>query len=107
VSATEWIAGLLTGLAALAALTTVAANRLKWIWMVFKRVEQFLEDFYGTKERPGVPGRKGVLERLATIEAEVSYNSGSTIKDAVRRIDVNVKQIAETQAKSGEKSSVH
>lgn len=96
-----WIGGILTALGALAALSTVLANRVKWIWMVFKRVEQFLEDFYGTKERPGVPARKGVLERLQNLDEDISgikvelnYNSGSTLRDAVRRIDDNVAELA-------------
>jgi hypothetical protein len=70
------------------------SNGARWAWSLVHRAETFLEDFNGIDDRPGVPGRKGVLERLAVIEAELSYNSGSTVKDAVRRIDVNVKALA-------------
>lgn len=81
-----------------------ALGLAKWLWGVFQRTEQFLEDFNGTPERPGVPARPGVLERLqtmdgdlATVRAELSYNSGSTLKDAVRRIDNNVADLAQKQ----------
>lgn len=73
----------------------------KWIFGLFRRTDTFLEDFNGAPARPGFPARPGVMERLQTIEydvgemkKELNYNSGSTLKDAVHRIDLNVKEIA-------------
>lgn len=57
------------------------------------------QDFYGD-QRPGVPTRPGVLEVLGemttkvdAILAEVNYNHGGSIKDAVDRIDTRLESV--------------
>jgi hypothetical protein len=59
-----------------------------------KRFIHFLDDYFGEEERPGFEGRAGLQERLRIIEMQVesiSYemkpNSGSSIKDAINRIE--------------------
>jgi hypothetical protein len=59
-----------------------------------KRFIHFLDDYFGEEERPGFEGRPGMQERLRYMESEIaciSYemrpNSGSSIKDAVARIE--------------------
>ena len=59
-----------------------------------KRFIHFLDDYFGEEERPGFDGRAGFQERLRIIEMQVesiSYemkpNSGSSIKDAINRIE--------------------
>jgi hypothetical protein len=59
-----------------------------------KRFIHFLDDYFGEEERPGFAGRPGMQERLHNMEVEVktiSYemkpNSGSSIKDAIGRIE--------------------
>lgn len=52
-----------------------------------RAVEEFLSDWHGEPGRPGVPARAGVLTRLQVIEAELSYNGGQSVKDAVQRIE--------------------
>jgi len=66
----------------------------KWMIGTLKKVNEFLEDWRGEDARPGYPGRPGVLQRLVdledkvrTIEHESVPNSGSSMKDAVNRID--------------------
>ncbi|TFV33249.1 hypothetical protein E4K10_30985 [Streptomyces sp. T1317-0309] len=56
----------------------------------FRRVELFMDDWYGEEDRPGVPGRPGVLERmhsfdarLSRVEHELQPNSGQSLRDAV------------------------
>ncbi|MFE7634449.1 hypothetical protein ACFU7Z_10550 [Kitasatospora sp. NPDC057518] len=58
------------------------------------KVEDFVDDWTGTDDRPGVPGRPGVMTRLSTIEQqlvevqhELHPNSGSSLRDAVDRVD--------------------
>ncbi|MFJ5883450.1 hypothetical protein [Kitasatospora cineracea] len=58
------------------------------------RVEDFVDDWTGTDPRPGVPARPGVMTRLsaiedklATVEHEMRPNSGSSLRDAVDRVD--------------------
>ena len=59
-----------------------------------KRFIHFLDDYFGEEERPGFEGRPGMQERLGYMESEIaciSYemrpNSGSSIKDAINRIE--------------------
>lgn len=61
---------------------------------VLRRVDQVVDDWQGTPPRPGVPARAGVMQRLATIEQtmgivahEVRPNGGSSLRDAVHRVD--------------------
>lgn len=69
----------------------------KFISPFFKRIrkwmntwEHFMEDWFGEEERPGVPKREGVMERLATLDHELKPNNGGSIKDAVDRIETSV-----------------
>lgn len=55
-----------------------------------KKLDTFFSDWNGTPGRPGVPEKRGVMVRLVAIESEISYTHGSSIKDAVHRIDDNV-----------------
>ncbi|SDT69863.1 hypothetical protein SAMN05216371_3865 [Streptomyces sp. TLI_053] len=59
-----------------------------------QRVEDFVDDWTGVPSRPGVPGRPGVMARLdkiehklAAVEHELHPNSGSSLRDAVDRVD--------------------
>ncbi|MXM67086.1 hypothetical protein GR925_27565 [Streptomyces sp. HUCO-GS316] len=66
-----------------------------------KGVEQYLTDWYGEPDRPGVPARPGVLvrlqraeeglagigERLGRLEHEMQPNSGASLRDAVDRVN--------------------
>jgi len=57
------------------------------LWRQFQALDDFLDDWRGEPARPGVPGRAGVMERLASIEHEVVTNNGSSLKDAVKRVE--------------------
>ena len=62
---------------------------------VLKQFGDTLDDWRGEPERPGVPGRPGVMTRLAKIEAELRPNHGSSLRDAVNRIEAAVQRIGE------------
>jgi hypothetical protein len=85
----DWgtIAAALTALAALAALGRV-------IFKLARGIGHFLDDWNGEAPRPGQPHRPGVLEQLAGVveeQARVSHelqtNGGSSLKDAVKRVE--------------------
>jgi hypothetical protein len=66
-----------------------------------RQIMQMVEDFNGTKERPGVPAKLGVMERLQTLDLQVAHvisetspNHGGSMKDAVSRIDDQVVTLA-------------
>lgn len=52
--------------------------------------DEFREDWYGTPARPGRAAVPGVPERLALIERELKPNSGSSLRDAVGRVETRL-----------------
>lgn len=65
-----------------------------------KRFIHFLDDYFGEEERPGFDGRPGLQERLRIIEMEIECisfemrpNHGTSIKDAVNRIEKRLDQL--------------
>ena len=59
-----------------------------------KRFIHFLDDYFGEEPRPGFEGRPGMQERLRFMEEEIACisfemrpNHGTSIKDAVGRIE--------------------
>jgi hypothetical protein len=68
--------------------------------LLVKRFIHFLDDYFGEEERPGFEGRAGLQERLRIIEMEIEHisyemkpNSGSSIKDAINRIEKRLLQL--------------
>lgn len=58
--------------------------------------EDFREDWYGQTARTGHASVPGVLDRLAAIEAEFQPDHGSSLRDAIdrveRRLDAHIAQ---------------
>ena len=78
----------------------VIAVGIRKATIVVKRFIHFLDDYFGEEERPGFQGRPGMQERMRIIEQElkcVSYemrpNSGTSIKDAIGRIEKRLEQL--------------
>lgn len=46
-----------------------------------------MEDWHGEADRPGVPGRPGIMVRMASFDHELRTNTGSTLRDAIKRIE--------------------
>lgn len=74
----------------LAAVGTVVWRGVRGALRLTRRVENFMDDWAGEVERPGVPGRAGVMERVSAIEDrltrvehELYPNSGGSLRDAV------------------------
>lgn len=87
-------------LAVLALITSLAAVvgvmwKVRVIWhRVGDRFEQLLDDWQGVEAHPGVAARPGVMERLdahdqalAALQAQMSPNGGSSLKDSLNRIE--------------------
>lgn len=53
-----------------------------------------MDDWFGIEPRPGRSRTKGVMERLNEIDGELKNNGGSSIKDAVDRIEKDVKELS-------------
>ena len=79
-----------------------------------KRIVHFFDDYFGEEERPGFPARPGFSERLGKIESclekvdskfktvefnldsidkELKPNSGTSLRDAINRIEQRVEKL--------------
>ena len=79
----------------------IGAALLVWkvIYPVVKRIgfwittwERFMLDWSGEDARPGRDRVPGVMERLNDIDGELKHNGGSSIKDAVSRIEKHLEK---------------
>lgn len=50
-------------------------------------LDKFTEDWFGTESGPGRDAVPGVMERLNNIDGELKHNGGSTMKDALKRLE--------------------
>lgn len=113
----QWIASLNVGQVALYVggvllVIGLIAKAWKTIRPVWVGVQNFLEDWRGEPARDGVPGRDGVMKRLATIEddgaatkkrvADIEHelhpNSGASFRDQVDKLGQELREhIAQQQ----------
>ena len=85
--ASGWIA---TILGAWFAIATFIAPFIKKVRKLVAALEQFVEDWSGTPAKPGRDEVHGVMERLNLIDGELRNNGGSSLKDAVDRIEARL-----------------
>ena len=52
-----------------------------------------MRDWSGEEERPGRSRVAGVMERLNEIDGALKNNGGTSVKDAVDRIEIRVNEI--------------
>lgn len=71
------VAGLVATAAAVTALL-VLRRALLGLWRFARKIQDFLRDWNGEPRRPGRPPSKGVLDRLADLEADVAAIRGET-----------------------------
>jgi hypothetical protein len=82
-----------TAVATLSAAITYLAKGARWMRQRLRRLDRFLEDWFGDpgaddERRLGVMARlRQVERRLARVEGQLKPNGGSTVMDAVMRIE--------------------
>lgn len=57
------------------------------VWPLLKKLADFLDDVMGEPERPGVPARLGLMERVMRVEHELFPNSGKSLRDQTNRME--------------------
>ena len=69
-------------------------------------IDKFRRDWDGEPAEPGRDAVPGVMERLNDLDGELRHNGGSSLKDAVVRLETNfetlakaVSEIADTQTR--------
>lgn len=67
----------------------------------FLTVNDFFRDWSGEPARPGRDAVPGVMERLNQIDGTLKNNGGSSLRDAVDRIEAHVKGI-DSRLKEGD-----
>jgi hypothetical protein len=74
----------------------------------FTWMEKFRRDWEGEESEPGRDRTPGVMERLNRLDGELSNNGGSSLKDAVCRIETTLSVIEEKMGpkKNGVQRSV-
>ena len=99
--------------AVLAAITGILIFGSK-AFKFFKKAVHFFDDFIGEEERPGVPARPGFSERmtkmencmsdvkdrmetieykLSRVDIELQPNSGTSLRDAINRIENRLEKV--------------
>lgn len=73
----------------------------RWMWRLGRRTGHFLDDWNGEAPRDGEVGRPGALARLGAVEKELKPNGGSTLKDAVSRLEANLTTVVEQSIANG------
>jgi len=60
---------------------------------LMEALDLFTKDWFGDEGDALHPRRPGMLERMRSVEAELKHNGGSSIKDAVKRIENKLTEI--------------
>jgi hypothetical protein len=61
--------------------------------LLLDALSRFTTDWFGTEAEPGRDRVPGVMERLNRIDGELQHNSGSSMKDAIKRIENKLSEI--------------
>lgn len=78
---------------ALAAVVAVIAVPIKKLKIFFTWLDKFRRDWEGENAEPGRDRVPGVMERLNKLDGELSNNGGSSLKDAVERIEFKLDKL--------------
>lgn len=93
-----WVLGLSV---VVGAVTVIVRQLLLPIHRGFLKLQDFLEEWKGEPARPGYAARPGVMQRLEQVEAdmarvasEIRSNGGSSMKDAIARVETHLEELA-------------
>ena len=90
-----WLAGLISVIAVIVGAVWAMLKPLK---RQADRIEMFWSDWSGTPERPGRSAVPGVMDRLASIDGELTRNGGNSLKDKVLENSRKLDELAQQNA---------
>ena len=85
----------------LAVLTVVIFPMARKLRQFDRGWADFMRDWRGEDPEPGRDAAPGVMERLNNIDGQFKKNSGSTLKDAIGRIEAKLNEV-DTRLKKGD-----
>jgi hypothetical protein len=71
-------------------ITIVLIPVLRRVWKMLRGWDSFMRDWNGEPAQPGRDAAPGVMDRLNNLDGEFKRNHGSTLKDAVVRIEESI-----------------
>lgn len=90
-----WATAIITVGGALAVIWKLTKPVVKKTKELLETLSLFLRDWNGEEAASGRDKIPGVMERLNRIDGELQHNSGSSMKDSLRRIEQTLKKIDE------------
>lgn len=91
----SWLAGLISVIAVIVGAVWALLKPLK---RQADRIEAFWEDWTGTPAGPGRSAVPGVMERLQSIDGELTHNGGNSLKDQVVETSRKLDELAQQNA---------
>jgi len=88
-----WSAAIISIGGAIGVLYKIFAPLFKKTKHLLDSLSRFTTDWFGEDEAPGRDKVPGVMERLNNIDGELKHNGGSTMKDAIRRVEKKLNEI--------------
>jgi hypothetical protein len=88
-----WAEGIITVGSALGMLGMVLKRLYKRVQEFMDNWDQFHRDWAGEAAMPGRSAVPGVMERLNRIDGELKRNGGSSMKDAINRVEKKLEAI--------------
>lgn len=88
-----WSAAIISIGGALGVIWKVTSPLVKKTKHLLDSLSRFTADWFGEDSAPGRDRVPGVMERLNNIDGELKHNGGSTMKDAVKRIEKKLNEI--------------
>lgn len=88
-----WAAGIITVGTAIGMVIKVTKPILSRLHTVMDNWDSFMRDWAGEPAQPGRSAVPGVMERLNRIDGELKRNGGSSMKDALARVEKKLEQI--------------
>ena len=91
--------------ASITILTVVVIPLVRRVKKINDGWDDFMRDWKGEDASLGRDSAPGVMERLNNIDGEFKKNSGSTLKDAVARIESKLEEVDQRLQKGDERMS--